>query len=86
MLLHSLPVRYLYNFCIEEASTSYSTSSFLQATVALLHKKVSSHGTCQLQRHTLCGTGSVLLFKTERVLRAIEHISFCQLWIISTNY
>ena len=86
MLLHSLPVKYLYNFFIEEASTSttYSASSFLQATVALSHKKVSSHGTCQLQRHTLCG--SVLLFRTERVLRAIEHISFCQLWIISTNY
>ena len=84
MLLHSLPVRYLNNFFIEEASTSYSASSFLQETVALSHKKVSSHGTCQLQRHTLCG--SVLLFKTERVLRAIEHISFCQLWIISTNY
>ena len=33
---------------------------------------------------TLCG--SLLLFKTERVLNAIQQTCFCQLCVISTNY
>ena len=87
MLLHYLPVKYLYN-CTLWGSINlhniHSASSFQQATVALSHKKVSSHGTCKLQRHTLCG--SLLLFKTERFFRAIQHTCFCQLWVISTDY
>ena len=80
MSLHYLPVKYLYT-CTLCGSINlhniHSASSFQQATVALSHKKVSSHGTCKLQRHTLCG--SLLLFKTERFLRAIQHTFFCQL-------
>ena len=43
----------------------------------------TSHGTCKckLQTHILCG--SLLLFKTERVLRAIQDTCFC---LISNNY
>ena len=81
---------FLLSVCIpcEEASTSttYSASPFQQATVALSHKKVSSHGTCKLQRHTCTLCGSLLLFKTERVLSAIQQTCFCQLCVISTNY
>ena len=88
MSLHYLPVKYLYTCCTLCGSINlhniHSASSFQQATVALSHKKVSSHGTCKLQRHTLCG--SLLLFKTERFLRAIQHTCFCQLWVISTDY
>ena len=42
-----------------------------------------SHGTCRLQKHVYV---HLLLFKTERVLSAIQQTSFCQLWVISTNY
>ena len=86
MLLHSLPVKYLYMYLVRKHQPPQHTGHrfFQQATVALSHKKVSSHGTCKLQRHTLCG--SLFLFKTERVLRAIQHTCFCQLWVISTNY
>ena len=59
---------------------------YSQSTVALSHKKVSSHGTCKLQRHTRTSCGSLLLFRTEHVLSAIQQTCFCQLWVISTNY
>ena len=87
MSLHYIPVKYLYT-CTLCGSINlhniHSASSFQQATVALSHKKVSSHGTCKLQRHTLCG--SLLLFKTERFLRAIQHTCFCQLWVIRFRF
>ena len=83
MLLHSLPVNYLYNLwgSINLHNIMHRLSNRQQW---LSHKTVSSHGICKLQIHTLCG--SLLLFKTERVLRAIQHTCFGQLWVISTNY
>ena len=36
--------------------------------------------------HTCTLCGSLLLFKTERILSAIQQTCFCQLWVISTNY
>ena len=85
MLLHSLPVKYLYTVRGSiNLHNIHSASSFQQVRVALSRKKVSSHGSCKLQIHTLCG--SLLLFKTEHVFRAIQHTCFCQLWVISTNY
>ena len=38
------------------------------------------------ERYTCTSCGSLLLFKTERVLSAIQQTCFCQLWVISTNY
>ena len=35
--------------------------------------------------HVCTSCGSLLLFKTERVLSAIKQTCFCQLWVISTN-
>ena len=40
--------------------------------------------TCRDITCTLCG--SLLLFKTDRVLSSIQQTCFCQLWVISTNY
>ena len=38
------------------------------------------------ETYTCTSCGSLLLFKTERVLSAIQQTCFCQLWVISTNY
>ena len=85
ILLHSLPVVSVYlvrkhqppQHTVHSLSNSQQWHSHTRKSVLLV--LASCRDTC-----TLCGC--LLLFKTERVLSAIQQTCFCQLWVISANY
>ena len=71
MLLHSLPVKCLYTGSIN--LHNIQCIDFQQSTVEQWHFHT---------RKSVLMVGSLLLFKTERVLSAIQQTCFCQLWVI----